>query len=218
MRTAGTKIALGALLGAVLLSLPGCGGQTVSTAPTRIVCPEGATTADVLQTAEKVLTRMQFSIEKLDVDQGIVRTRPLRGGQFFEFWRSDNASPFGGAEANVQSVRRSVELRVVSALQGEEHEAGVSATASNPPSAIRNPPSSVCLECRVSVQRMNVPGSAPGGVSQAYELRSHSAPTLQRREVLLQRRQGKEWIDLGPDPALAAKILGRIERRLQQFD
>ena len=71
---------------------------------------------------------------------------------------------------------------------------------------------------RIDARATSWPGSAPGGVSQAYELRSHSAPTLQRREVLLQRRQGKEWIDLGPDPALAAKILGRIERRLRQFD
>jgi hypothetical protein len=198
------------LLSAAWLSLAGCGGQNVSTAPTQIVCPPGATTANVLQAAEKILTRMQFSIEKLDVDQGIVKTRPLRGGQFFEFWRSDNASPFGWSEANVQSIRRSVELRVVPAP----------AAADGPPRrepAVSGPVSSgLCLECSVSVQRMNLPGTTLAGTSQVYELRSHSSPTLRRRQALVLRRQSMVWIDLGPDPALAEEILRRIEHRLSR--
>ena len=80
--------------------------------PVQMLCEDGVTTAEVIQAAEHVLTRMHFAIEKLDAEQGIVKTRPLRGAQFFELWRSDNASSYDCEEANLQSVRRTVELRV----------------------------------------------------------------------------------------------------------
>ena len=74
--------------------------------------------------AERVLTRMHFAIEKLDAEQGVVKTRPLRGAQFFEFWRSDNVSSYDCEEANLQSVRRTVELRVKKEAVDRRPEAG----------------------------------------------------------------------------------------------
>ncbi len=50
-----------------------------------------------MQTAEDVLSRMHFTIDKSDAEQGIIRTRPLPAAQFFEFWRSDNVGAFNSS-------------------------------------------------------------------------------------------------------------------------
>lgn len=176
----------------------------VSSAPVRMICQNNVAAAEVIRAAEQVLTRMYFAIEKLDVEQGIVKTRPLRGGQFFEFWRSDNASPFSGEEANVQSIRRSVELRVRPEAGGRRTEDG-------------NTPR-LCVECDVSVQRLSLPKNRAAGSSQAYEIHSQSAPTLQRSEVPPSQRQAMSWIDLGRDRDLAAGILTRVEQRLERVN
>ncbi|MCL5281845.1 MAG: hypothetical protein M1376_18265 [Planctomycetes bacterium] len=155
------------------------------------------TRTDVVQAAGDVLTRMHFAIEKLDAEQGIVRTRPLRGGQFFELWRSDNAGTYNWDEANLQSVRRAVELHV----KPESGGAG-----------------GLCVECEVSIQRLSLPPNEVTGTSEAYRIHSASRPTLPRIEVTPQQRRAMAWIDLGKDPDLAARILARVEQRLKRAD
>jgi len=196
MRTAGNRTVLGVLIAAAL-SLPGCGGPNTAVAPTQMICEAGVTKADVVHAAGDVLTRMHFAIEKLDAEQGLVRTRPLRGAQFFEMWRSDDASPYAWEEANLQSIRRSVELRV-------------GAEDGNAPR--------VRIECAVLVQRLSLPPNEVTGTSQAYRMHSASVPTLQRIEVTPSQRRAMAWIDLGRDPDLAARILARVERRLKRAD
>ena len=182
---------------AAAVSLCGCAGPNTAVTPTQIVCEDGVTKAEVVHAAGDVLTRMHFAIEKLDAEQGIVKTRPLRGAQFFEFWRSDDASPYNWEEANLQSVRRSVELRV-------RPEDG-------------NVPR-LRIECAVLVQRLSLPPNEVTGTSEAYRIHSASVPTLQRVEVTPQQRRAMAWIDLGRDPDLAAKVLARVERRLKRAD
>jgi hypothetical protein len=162
-----------------------------------MLCQDGVTTADVIRATEDVLTRMHFAIEKLDIEQGIVRTRPLRGAQFFEFWRSDNASSYSSQEANLQSIRRSVELRV------KPEDGGTSG---------------LCIECDVSVQRLSLPENEIASTSEAYGIHSRSTPTLQRVEVTPQQRRAMTWIDLGKDRDLAARILERVEQKLRQLN
>lgn len=161
--------------------------------PVRMLCESGVTTAEVVQAAERVLTRMHFAIEKLDAEQGIVKTRPLRGAQFFEFWRSDNASSRDCEEANLHSVRRTVELWV------------------KPPDGAAAGPR---VECVVSVQRLDLPESEVAGASEAYQVRSRSTAALQRIQISPQQRRTMTWIDLGEDRDLAARILDRLAKRL----
>ncbi len=196
MRTIGTRT-ISCLLIAAALSLSGCAepNKTAATTPAQMVCPEGVTRADVVQAAGAVLTGMHFAIEKLDAEQGIVRTRPLRGGQFFELWRGDNAGAYNWEEANLQSVRRAVEVHVRPENGGA---------------------SGLCVECEVSVQRLNLPPNEVTGTSEAYRIHSASMPTLQRVEVTRQQRRAMAWIDLGKDPDLAAQILARVEQRLER--
>jgi len=68
--------------------------------------------AEVMQIAEDVLAKMHFTIEKADAENGVIRTRPLPGAQFFEFWRSDNVGALAAAEANLHSIRRIIQLDI----------------------------------------------------------------------------------------------------------
>jgi hypothetical protein len=92
-----------------------------------------------MQIAEDVLTAMHFAIEKADLDSGLIRTRPLSGAQFFEFWRSDNVGPFYAALANLHSIRRIAEVRI--RQQGDK----------------------VFIRCDVQIQRLSVPEHEAAG-------------------------------------------------------
>jgi len=65
---------------------------------------------------------MYFTIEKADVDNGLIRTRPLPGAQFFEFWRSDNVGTDNALAANLHTIRRTVTLDI--SQQDEELHIG----------------------------------------------------------------------------------------------
>jgi len=207
-----------------VLSLLGCAGpnKTASTAPSQMICEDGITTADALHAAEEVLTRMHFAIEKLDVGEGIVRTRPLRGAQFFELWRSDNASSYSAEEANLQSIRRSVEVRVRPEDRGQTTDNRRQRTddreQKTAPSSVLSLRPGLCLECVVFVQRLSLPANEVAGTSEAYRIHSSSMPVLQRIDVSPQQRRTMTWINLGQDPDLAARILDRVEKRLGRMN
>jgi len=203
MQRVGTKLTFSVLV-ASALSLLGCGGPNAVTLPVQMVLDNTVTKAEVVQAAESVLTRMHFSIEKLDAQQGLVRTRPLRGAQFFEFWRSDNVGAYAGTEAGVQSLRRTVELRVRSEGRGQRTEDGSDTR--------------LCVECAVAVQRLSLPPSEVTGVSAAYGIYTRSTPAVQRIDVRRRQQRDMAWIDLGEDQRLAARILERLDKTLRHTD
>jgi hypothetical protein len=190
-------------------------------APAQTFYEGGISTAEVVDAAGDVLTRMHFVIEKLDAEQGLVRTRPLRGAQFFEVWRSDNASTFAWEEANVQSIRRAVELRVRPEDRGQRTEDRRQKTEdggqTTPPSSVLPGSSRLCVACTVSVQRLSRQDEAAGS-SGAYRIYSNSAANLQWLEAGPQQRRAMAWIDIGQDRDLAARILARVEQRLQRVN
>ena len=150
--------------------------------------------AEAMSAAEAVLGGMHFVIEKADPVQGLIRTRPLTGGQFFELWRCDNVGPAQALEANLHTLRRSVELHV--RPSGDQMQ----------------------IDCTVHVQRLSLPANDVASVSQAYRMYSRSTPTLQRLELQPGQKEELTWIDLGEDPALAGRILKRIARKIQRLE
>ena len=189
----------------------GCGGQNAAPVPAPVAYAEQATRATVLQAAHEVLSRMQFPIEKLDAEQGILRTRPLRGAQFFEFWRGDNTGCFGTAEANLQTIRRTVELRV------ETGDTEPTLRDERRPPEDANTPGRWRILCAVSVQRLSLPENEIPSISQTYRMHSQSTATAQRIAVTPQQERAMAWVDSGQDPALAAEILERVCRRLERL-
>jgi len=146
--------------------------------------------ADLMQAAEDVLAEMYFTIEKADVDAGLIRTRPLPGAQFFEFWRSDNAGADNTLAANIHTIRRSVTLKI--SQQDKQLKIG----------------------CEVQTQRLSLPERQISSSAKVYGMFSRSGPLLQR--LILNPEQAKQmaWIEQDRDSQLEAEILKRIEARI----
>lgn len=174
---------------AVLWVLGGCGEQQQFEAVKQI-CVGDLDKARAMQMAEDVLGEMHFSIEKSDSEQGLIKTRPLSGAQFFEFWRKDSIGTFNQAEANLHSIRRIVEMNV-SQEEGR-----------------------LCVGCNVNVQRLNLPERLLRGRGRSYEMFSMSGPMQQRLKLDAQQRRLMTWVDLGRDELLETEILKRIEKKI----
>lgn len=150
----------------------------------------GIVMADAMEAAEDVLAGMHFTLEKADTDSGLIRTRPLPGAQFFEFWRSDNVGGDNSLAANLHTIRRTVEL-TLSRQEGE-----------------------LRIGCDVRVQRLSIPEHEVSSSSRVYQMFSESSQSLQKLELHPEQREEMAWINLENDNLLAGKILKRIEARI----
>ena len=148
---------------------------------------QGIGTADLMEVAKDVLARMYFTIDKADFDNGLIRTRPLPGAQFFEFWRSDNAGADNALAANLHTIRRTATLDI--SQQGQE----------------------LRIDCNVQAQRLSLPERQDSSSTRVYGMFSQSDSTLQRLKLNPEQQEEMAWIDLGSDKQLEAKILKRIE-------
>jgi hypothetical protein len=145
---------------------------------------------EVMEIAEDVLAEMHFTIEKADVESGFIKTRPLSGAQFFEFWRSDNVGVENSLQANLHTIRRTVELDL--SPRGEQ----------------------LCIACNVQVQRLSLPERDVSSSARAYEMFSTSSSSLQTLTLGPEQKKNIAWVDLDKDMQLATEILKRIEKRI----
>ncbi len=166
----------------------GCG--TGPEQPAQPMCTADAEAEAVMASAEHVLGQMHFAIDKADVRQGYIRTRPLTGAQLFELWRKDNVGQFNTAEANLQTVRRTVEINV-SREDGQ-----------------------VCADCVVTVERMSLPQREAVSTSHASAMFTRSSPSFQQLELNPEQQEDMTWIELGRDGRLEAEILRQLRVRL----
>jgi hypothetical protein len=177
-------------LGILAAVLAGCGKPQMMQA--QPVCLEAISRDKLMQVVEKMLFSMRFEIEKYDVENGVIRTRPLSGGQFFELWRSDNAGGFNAAESNLQSIRRTVEFVF------QQQQTGV------------------CMRCEVTTQRLSLPEEPIQGYYSSSALYTASSQSKQQLNVDTKRLEKMKWIDLGRDAALEQKILQRIQHSISK--
>jgi len=171
--------------------LAGCAEPEKFQAIERICLPD-LTRAEAMSAAEDVLGRMHFTIDKADAELGIIRTRPLAGAQFFEFWRKDNAGPFNSHEANLHTIRRTARIDI--SQQANQ----------------------LCLACSVRTERLSLPARRLAGSTQAHEMFSKSKPSMQRLKLHPEHREAVGWIELGADERLETEILNRLNKRLKQ--
>ena len=169
--------------------LAGCAKQQQREVVIEPLCVTGLDRVAVMKASEDVLSEMHFAIEKADANSGLIRTSPLSGAQFFEFWRSDNVGGFNSAESNLHSIRRTVELNITP--QGEK----------------------LCLSCDVKVERLSLPERQTSS-GRAYRMFSRSDSSVQKLTLNPQQKAGVAWVDLGQDRLLATEILKRIEKQL----
>jgi hypothetical protein len=155
------------------------------------ICVPGTSKAEATQAAEDVLGRMHFVIDKADAEQGLVRTKPLSGAQFFEFWRKDSVGAFNAAESNLHSIRRAAQLNMT--RKGRQ----------------------LCIACDVKVERLSLPEHEVSSSARAYAMFSRSTASMQELRLQPEQREKVSWLDLGNDSMLATEILKRIEKELQ---
>jgi len=180
---------VGICLFAMVTAPGGCGQPQAPTGPQSIRL-EQTQIERAVRTTEDVLEQMHFSIEKSDANAGLVRTEPLRGGQFFEFWRKDNVGKFNTLQANLHSIRRTAE--VTFEPEGEN----------------------LRVNCTVLTERLNLPQRQLASRSQTYALFTGSHRSLQTFELESEQREAMIWTDLADDSPLAKSILNRIQTRL----
>lgn len=185
------NISIAAVSVLVSLCVCGCGQprQVVSTDP---VCLPQVNSDQVMEAAYVVLTDMQFSIEKYDFEARYLRTRPLSGAQFFQVFRGDNASSYAAVEANMYSLRRTVEIEVT-------------------PFANR-----ACIQCRAMVQQLSIPEKPLVGTSRMARQYTLGGRGDQSLQLDRQQAQQMEWLDCGADRALEEKIIEKIKQRLDK--
>lgn len=168
--------------------LAGCGRQGYVVTVDNICTADKDRTA-VMAAAKDVLAKMGFDIEKFDTDSGYIRTRPLSGAQAFEFWRSDNVGSFNGAEANIQSIRRTAELNVTE-RRGQ-----------------------VCAACAVKTERLGAPGLGTGGGQAA--LSSEAGRAIRGMKLDTGQKKDMVWITLGRDRQLETEIVRKIKSKIK---
>lgn len=164
-------------------------GQVVSTDP---LCVPDTSVTRSMEAASAALKSIRFQIEKYDEKAGYIRTRPLSGGQFFEFWQHDNASAFAAAQSNLQSVQRTVEIEVY-------------------PSG-----STTCVRCSVQVMRLSVPEQPICSMIMLPHALTGVSGDDQMLSISSARAEQVEWLDAGYDRALENKILKKIKNKLKK--
>jgi hypothetical protein len=175
----------------VALVSTGCGYRQ-QYKPVGQICVPHVDKAEAMQKAEGVLAKMHFAVEKYDPERGYIRTRPLSGAQFFEFWRRDNVGAGSSAEANLHDIRRIAELTI--SQQGEK----------------------LCVGCDVNVQRLSMPEREMSSRAKVYEMFSQSKESMQRLQLHPEQKRDVTWLDTGKDQGLSTRILKRIESQLGQ--
>jgi hypothetical protein len=170
-----------------LLFLPAGCAENKYIKTTDQICPSSATRADAMAAGEQVLGEMHFDIEKLDTEAGYIRSFPLSGAQSFEFWRNDNVGSFNRTEADLHSIRRTVELNVTQ-QDGR-----------------------LCINCRAITRRLSLPQSQN---TTGRELLAETRRSAQKLKLGPDQKTNATWIDLGRDNQLETKILKRIEKQL----
>jgi len=136
---------------AAFLLLAGCTAPGKFKTVEKICVPEVNKT-QLMEVTEDVLGSMHFRIDKVDEQSGYIKTRPLPAAQFFEFWRKDTIGTDSIIQANLHSIRRTVEVRMDS-QQGQ-----------------------LCINCDVSMQRLSLPDRLPvnAGLLQKLKLKSEN--------------------------------------------
>jgi hypothetical protein len=171
----------------LLFSLAGCAENKYAKIMDQL-CPPAANKTAAMTTAEQVLADMHFGIEKFDIDAGYIRTAPLSGAQSFEFWRCDNVGSFNQAEADLQTIRRAVEINI-------SEQAG-----------------QLCVNCRASTQRLSLPQSQTA--TDQHAIMSHEQKDVKKSKISREQKATLVWTDLGRDNQLETEILKRIEKKL----
>ena len=187
-----TATRLGSRLAALglFVLIGGCFSPTTTPQPTETPSYQvKLSKTQTLHLARNVLLAYHFRIMKEDASAGTLRTHPLSGAQFFEFWRRDGRGSFNVLESSLHTMQRTVEI------------------------TLREQAPGTAFTCVVRAERLSVPGHGIESDSQAYRMLSDSSRSLQKLKLTPYQQRNMEWIDLGLDWGLSEHIAAEIIRK-----
>ncbi len=136
-----------------------------------------------MNNSQKVLSDMGFKLEKFDIANGYLRSKPLGGSQFWELWRGNNIGSYNEAMANVNSIVRVVEMNF-KILDGRLY-----------------------ADCSAEVSKLSFTGEPVSGASDMREAFTEASGRLQE----LSLAEGYvQWVSLGRDIRLEERVLEAI--------
>ena len=142
----------------------------------------------VMERCSSALEKFGFVIEKYDAEVGYIRTRPLRGGQFFEVWRRDNVGGENVKEASTHSIRRVAEME------------------------LRQDAGKICVECVVNVLRLGMVNEEPLTWSEVPEMFTGGinrlGPNAENEDIY--------WIEMGADELLEDALLRELQKQYKR--
>jgi hypothetical protein len=154
---------------------------------TKIDAPAGSAQSDHLwESAQDALRNYRFRLDRIDRQAGVITTLPMGSKHFFEVWRKDVATCQDFWESTVNPVRRWVEVRFTPG-DGQAWSQ---------------------VEVVVHKERLSTRDRQFNSTVAAYQFFGDTLPatTGEIRPGAL----AEQWIDLGRDPALEAKLLQGI--------
>jgi len=156
------------------------------------ICLPGLSITKAFDLSEGVLRDFNFTVNKQDPNTGYISTRPLPGGQFFEFWRKDNVGSYNQLQSSIQSIRRTVELKM-------DEQAG-----------------NLCVACNVRLERLSL--SEPPEEVRGLQFDRFTGRRIKTAAMKMELEPGQAaWIDLGTDTKLESVILGKIEQAAKKL-
>jgi hypothetical protein len=171
-----------------LILLTGCAQkQQIKPEP---ICLANMDLQAAMNQTELVLLKMNFVVTKADINAGIMRTKPLPGGQFFEIWRKDNRDNYSRAMSNIHSIQRTAELNF---------------TPKN---------EQLCIDCNVVIERLSIPEKEIDSSARAYSMFSGSNESMQALFLNEEQEKNMSWVDIGRDNRLEKYILDKIHKKL----
>jgi hypothetical protein len=181
-----------ALIGGAVCFFTGCASQPVAQTdnPAVIACDPN----QLWSLSQVELKNRGFSLDRVDRRSGLLETFPLTSAQWFEFWRDDVVGSEARAESSLQTIRRTVTLRMLSTRNNECH-----------------------LLCAVTVERLSSPPTIVAGRMRARDLFGRSIsgmPALNPDEP--EKNTKVQWVFLGDDPDLESDILHKIAARVRK--
>ena len=148
---------------------------------------------EVWSASRNELVRRGFVIDRLDKRVGVIETFPLVSRQWFEFWRQDVVASDAAAESSLQTIRRSVLVKISPAPDGK-----------------------ITLDCDVHVERL---ASKPERTLMQTRPRdiftniSGHIPALGQEAGYGESIE--DWIYLGKDSELEVELLRNIRQELR---
>ncbi|OPX21398.1 MAG: hypothetical protein B1H04_06720 [Planctomycetales bacterium 4484_123] len=181
-------------------ALTGCGQQTPVSAIPRT---GGEANFDIAwEAALETLREYRFRIDRADRRAGIITTYPMTGRYWFEFWRADAATDRDVLEGSLQTIYRTVTVR----LRRKAPPATGPTTTSRPAECF--------AEVTVHTARSDRPTPQITSASEAFEMfLAPHRPSSEARGGPVPGT-GANVVQLGKDPALAGQIQLRINSRI----